>query len=222
MQRVLFAAGLLVGVLVAGPAAGADNPPPLQAEQAADPHGPAQAKGGHGKSSGVLDLSADLGLWTLIVFVLLLLVLRKLAWRPMLEGLQKREQAIHSALEEAQKARDEARHVRAQLQAQLDKAAETVREILDEARRDAQYTKDQMIAEAHKAIQDERARLHREIETAKDQTLQEMFTQTAQLAALLATKAVRRELSLDDHRRLLDEALAELRAAGSKRPRWRM
>src|SRR5438034_11657544 len=56
----------------------------------------------------ILAISWDLGLWTVVVFVLLLLVLRKLAWKPMLEGLHRREATIREAMEEAVRARDEA------------------------------------------------------------------------------------------------------------------
>jgi F-type H+-transporting ATPase subunit b len=171
------------------------------------------------KPVNILALSWDLGLWTLVVFILLLLILSKLAWRPMLEGLQKREANIRGAIEEAQKAREEAQTARAQLQKQLDHAGEQVRDMLDEARRDAQHTTDEMVAKARGEIQTERDRLRREIDTAKDQALKHIWEQSAQLATLISAKAIRRQLSADDHRRLVDEALGELREAGQERVR---
>jgi F-type H+-transporting ATPase subunit b len=153
------------------------------------------------------------------VFILLFLILTKLAWKPMLEGLQKREANIHGALEEAQKARADAQRLRAELRKEMDHAGEKVREILDEARRDAQHTTDEMVAKARGEIQTERDRLRREIDTARDQALQQLWTQSAQLATLVSAKAIRRQLAEDDHRRLVDEALAELRDAGTRRQR---
>ncbi len=167
----------------------------------------------------VMELRWELGLWTLVVFVLLLLILRKAAWKPMLEGLRNREESIRSAIEDAQAARDEAQRLRAQLQGEMNKAHEKVRDILDEARRDAQRTTEEMVARARTEIQTERDRLRREISTARDQALQEIWNQTAQLATLVSAKAIRRELTHDDHRRLVDEALAELRQAGQERQR---
>jgi len=167
----------------------------------------------------ILDISWDLGLWTIVVFGLLLFVLRKLAWKPWLEATQRREQNIRQALEEAQRARDEAQRLRDQLQSEMDRAAEKVRAILDGARSDAQRATEEMLGKARMEIQKERERLLREIGMARDQALQEIWNQTAQLATLVSAKAIRRQLSVDDHHRLVDEAIAELRQAGKQRQR---
>lgn len=162
------------------------------------------------KDINLLAIRWELALWTVVVFVLLCLILRKAAWGPMLEGLQKREQNILSAIEDAQKARDEAQKLRAELQRELDKAYEKVRDILDEARRDAQHATEEMVAKARAEIQSERDRLRREIETAKDQAIQQLWNQAARLATEVSSKVIPRQLNSDDHRRLVDETLAEL------------
>ncbi|MCS6976959.1 MAG: F0F1 ATP synthase subunit B [Gemmatales bacterium] len=166
---------------------------------------------GHEEEGGLLSFNLDLGVWTLVVFLLLLVILKQLAWKPMLEGLKKREDSIRSALEEAQKAREEAEQLRLKLQKEMDHAAETVRAILEEARRDAQHTSEQMLAKAREEINLERERLQRELTIAKDQALQELWNQAADLATLISAKAIRRNLTPEDHRRLMDEALADLR-----------
>ncbi len=166
------------------------------------------------KEPNPLEITWDLGLWTLVVFGLLYYFLRKLVWTPMLSGLQKREDNIRSAVEDAQKARDEAQRLRDQLQREVDHAQEKVRDILDEGRKHAQQTTDEMIAKAKTEIQAERDRLRREIEMARDQALQELWKQTANLATMVSAKAIRRQLSVDDHKRLVDEALKELQGAG--------
>ena len=171
------------------------------------------------KPPDLLTISWDLGLWTLIVFLLLYFILKKMAWGPILQGLRKREETIRGARDEALHAQEEAQKIRAQLQAQMDRAQETVRQIHEEARRRAQQNTEEMIAKARTEIQGERERLRREIETARDQALQELWNQTAQLATVVSAKAIRRQLTPDDHRRLVDEALAELRHAGNDRQR---
>ena len=165
----------------------------------------------------ILSPRLDLTIWTIVVFGLLFLVLRYVklpgasapAFVMMLNGLKKREETIQGALNEAQQAREEAQRIRQQLQQELDQAGEKVREILDEARRDAQRTTEDMIAKARAEIDNERQRLHREIDVARDRALQELWSHTANLAALVAAKAIGRQLTLDDHQKLLDEALAE-------------
>jgi F-type H+-transporting ATPase subunit b len=159
----------------------------------------------------------DLTLWTIVVFLVLLFVLKKFAWKPMLDGLQRREQNIRAAMEEAQRARDEAQKIQSQFQAQMNQASERVREMMDSARKDAQQLNDEMVAKAKSEITAERDRLRREIDSARDQALSEIWKQTAQLASQISAKAIRRGLNEDDHRRLVDEALTELTGAVGKR-----
>ena len=167
----------------------------------------------------------DLGIWTIIVFGLLLLVLRYVklpgasapAWVMMLDGLRRREQNIHAAIAEAQRARDEAQRLREGLQGEMNRAHEKVREILEEGRRAAEGITSEMVAKARADIQAERERLRREIDLARDQALQQLWTQAAQLATLISAKAIRRQLDPEDHRRLVDEAIADLRQLGNGR-----
>jgi F-type H+-transporting ATPase subunit b len=74
-------------------------------------------------------------------------------------------------------------------------------------------------AKATSEIQADRQRLRREVELARDQALQEIWTQAAQLATLISAKALKREVNTDDHRRLVDDALAELHETTQRRDR---
>jgi F-type H+-transporting ATPase subunit b len=210
---MLVAAAVVAVVLTAGPAAAAPE---------TGGHGPTTAtpdnKHAHGEKGGKVDVADkfglkryDLGIYTLIVFLLLLAILGKFAWGPMMRGLDAREAALRKTHEDAEAARAESQKALADVQARLATAADEVRAMLEEARRDAQVVKDQMKADAAADIQAERERIRREIDMARDQALQEIYQQSVQLAALVSTKAVKRELTPADHTRLLDEALADLR-----------
>jgi F-type H+-transporting ATPase subunit b len=157
-----------------------------------------------------LAIVADLGIWAIVIFVLLVFILRKAAWGPMLEGLQKREQSIKSAVEEAKIDREETRRVTAQFQAEMAAKMAAIPKIMEEARRDAEQLKEEMRAEGTKIVQAEKQRALREVSIAKDQALQELSVFSAQLATLISAKAIGRNLSEDDHRRLVDEALDDL------------
>jgi F-type H+-transporting ATPase subunit b len=159
----------------------------------------------------------DLGIWTVVIFILLLWVLRKLAWGPMLEGLQKREETIKNSVEEAKNARAETERISAEFKLKMDQAYAEIPKIMDNARRDAEAFKEDMRTQTAKEVQGERQRLRREIDTARDQALQELWSQAAQLATLISAKAIGRSLTEDDHRRLLDEAIAELGEAANRR-----
>jgi len=192
------------------------------ARAADDAHKKGDTHGGGGPS--VLDIFAgaiDLAIWTIVVFVILLFLLSKYAWKPMLEGLRKREESIKGAVEEAKVARAETQRMQAEFQKKLDEAHQQIPKLLEEARRDAQQLAEEMRAKANADIAAERQRLRREIETATDQALQTIWTKTADIAAEIAGKAIRRALTEDDQRRLVEEAMSELRVAGEARLRER-
>jgi F-type H+-transporting ATPase subunit b len=153
----------------------------------------------------------DLGIWTIIVFVGLLLILRWAAWKPMLEGLRKREEHIRGSVDEARRTRDEMEQLRGQFKLDMDAAYAKIPQLMDQARRDAERMAEELRAKASAEIQADRQRLRHELEVARDQALQELWTHAAQLATLISAKAIGRSLSEDDHRRLLDEALHEIR-----------
>ena len=176
------------------------------------------AHGGHGeKKSGGLDFTGikryDLGIYTLIVFGLLIVILGKYAWPHISEGLKKREAAIIGARDEAAKAKVEAEAFRVQLQKDLAEAQDKIRAMLDEARRDADALRAAEREAGTKDAQAERDRARKEIQNEKDAALQELYQQAVQLAAMMSAKTIRRQLSADDHRRLLDESLADIRSS---------
>ncbi len=212
MQRGLRIVGIgLLAFLLCAPASiyAANEPHAGKAEAGDHPNKTEEAK------QDLFGKATDLAIWTLAVFLILLFVLSKFAWKPMMQGLEHRERAIHSALHEAQQAREEAARLRGQLEEQLRKANDQSRQILDEARRAAERTTAEMTAEAHKKIQAENDRLQRELRLAYDQARRDLQTQAAQLATLVAAKVIRRQMNHDDHRQLVDEALAELRQTGN-------
>lgn len=169
------------------------------------------------KPVDLFELKADLFIWTIVVFLLLFIILKKAAWGPILDGLKQREQNIAGALDAAKQAKLDAEKVQAELRRQLDENAQKVAGMIEEARRDAQHTKDEMVSAARAEIQTERERLRREIDTARDQALQDLWHRSADLATLISAKTIQRHLSPDDHRQLVDAALSDLKAAGDQR-----
>lgn len=211
MRLTLALAGFLTLGLLLGPSVGHVA---AAGDKAAE-HGKADSHGdGHSKGFQLIPEKADLGIWSLVLFLLLLAGLWKVAWKPMVKTLQEREHTILSALEEAEKTRRQTLELQASIQVKMNEASQRVAAVLEEAHRDATALKDQMIAEARAEQQRDRERLLREIETAKDQALKEIWEQSVTLASELSMKTIRRQLSVEDHRRLLDETLVDLKAAG--------
>ncbi len=163
--------------------------------------------------SKLASLSIDLGVWTLVIFGLLFFVLSRMAWPKMISGLQRREQNIRSALDEDEKARVESKTLMGELAKERAEAADKVKAIIDEAKRDAQTTADDLLTKARADITTERDRLKREIQIEVDQAMQSLWTRTASLATQVAGKAIRKQFDGDQQRRLIDEALDDIRKA---------
>jgi F-type H+-transporting ATPase subunit b len=155
-----------------------------------------------------LKFDPDLAVFTGIVFLLLLGVLYKFAWGPISAALDQREKNIADQIAAAESANDEAKRMLAEYEARLAKAAEEVRRILDEARRDAEHTQQEILAKARADAGTEIDRARREIGTAKDQAIKELAETSANLAVDLAGRIVRANLSVQDHARLIEEAMA--------------
>jgi F-type H+-transporting ATPase subunit b len=182
---------------------------------------PALAAGdAHGKQEGGLsfmDLHRyDLGIFTLIVFGLLCAILYWFAWPKISEGLDRREAAITSARDDAVRLRHEAEEIRAKLQGEFANAHDQIRAMLDEARRDADILRAKEREAGQKEAAAERERATREIEIAKDAALQEIYQRSVQLASLMSQKAIRRQMTVEDQNRLVEESLAELKAGAGK------
>ncbi len=152
----------------------------------------------------------DLGLYTLIVFGLLMFILSRFAWPHIRAGLEKREANILAALEQAKKDRADAEARLAEAKKQLQEAAQQAAAILAEARRDAEVLKATEIEKGQKEAQAERERAKRDIEIRMDAMRKELRQEVVELALLIATKALRQQVTIDNHHQLLDEAIAEL------------
>lgn len=164
----------------------------------------------HGEKPVLLSFDPGTAIWAIIVFVALLLVLRGSAWNPILRGLQDREAFIEKSINDAKTEREEAKKLLADYQAQLDKAREEATAIVEEGRRDADGVRQRMLEDARKEAEELSARARREIRLATDGAIKELYDRTANLAVDVAGQIIRKELSPDDHRQLVDEALQKM------------
>jgi len=148
--------------------------------------------------------------WTLLIFLLVLAVLRKFVWGPVLKGLQKREAFIRDSLANAKQQNDDAKRTLAEYVEKLEKSRQEATAIVDEGRRDAEEVKKKIMAEAKSEADAVVKRAKKEIELARDDAVKQLHDQTVMLATSIAGKIVRRQLSPGDQQQLLDEALSEM------------
>lgn len=143
-------------------------------------------------------------------FLLLLLILRRFAYKPLVGMMDARAARIRNDLDEARRLREEGERDRETYRAQLGRARDEARSILEEANTVAGRIRDQALldAEAANAALLERARS--EIAHEKEAAISELRREVADLAIMAATQVVRRNLDGADQRRLVEQALAEV------------
>ncbi len=169
-----------------------------------------------GGKPGLLDLDLVTALSTIAVFVVLLIVLTKAAWKPILSGLQQRENTIKQALDDAAEAHERAKTLIAEYERRLQTAREESQAIFDEARRDAQNIRRQIEEDAQKRAQDTVDRSRREIEQLHAKAWDKLVRDSAAVATEAASRIVRQKLSAEDHAGLVAEVVSEFTSKGPK------
>lgn len=168
------------------------------------------AEEGHGEAPSIF--AGDLGtaIWTLLIFILLVIVLGRYAWRPLLKALQKREDFIRRSLEDAQRDRNEAETRLAELEARLQKAKEESAGIIDQGRKAADEVKRKIETDAQHNAQATLERAKREIELARDAAVKEIYDQAATLATEAASRIIKKEIDAAEHERLIAESIEKM------------
>ncbi|MGZ0169963.1 MAG: F0F1 ATP synthase subunit B [Planctomycetales bacterium] len=186
--------------------------PNLYAADASHP-APEGVEGDHEPETGVpMKPQNDLILWTIVTFVIFLIVLKKIAWGPLIEGLDNRESKYRKLLEDAKADRDKAINMLADYEQKLKAAQGQVDEIIAEARRDADRTKTDILATAQQDAETTRKRALDDIDRARDQAVAELFGHVRANVVSATEKVLSRSLNDADDQRLIDDALAEMSA----------
>lgn len=160
----------------------------------------------------LLKFDPGLMIWTVIVFVITLVILSKLAWGPLLKALDDREKRIHDALTKAEQAQQAAEEAIAQAQSNSDAALRKADDLVKEARVEAQQMRQKMIdeakAESQKTVEQGLARIAAEQRIA----LVEIRKSAADLAIRAAAQLVKSSMSEQQQRQIVEEFLGDLPA----------
>jgi len=165
----------------------------------------------HGKKNPYdpLEWKGELALWSFVTFVIFVLVLRMFAWGPLANALDTREAKIHANIAHAEECRIKAERMLGDYQAKLAAAQDEVIKTLAEARRDAEHTRQEILAQTEKDVATLKDRAVLEIQQTKDSALNELFSHMAGTVASAAEKVLGRALTDVDQDRLVNEALVE-------------
>ena len=158
----------------------------------------------------ISEFSFGLFFWQLLIFIFLVLLLKKFAWKPILDAVNERESSIKDAMSEADKARNEMaaiqesnqkvlKEARAEREALLKDARNTGAEIIAQAKTDAKTEANKIISQAQEAIQNE-----------KRAAVNELKNQVAQISLEIAEKVIDTELANKDKQaQLVDKLLKD-------------
>jgi len=160
--------------------------------------------------STLITPTTGLMIWTLVTFVIVLIVLRKFAFGPIQQLIDTRRQAIVADLDAAQAAREEAQTSLAEYRQQLAEARKEANKIVEDARRVGDERRAAAVAE----LEAEKTRLmqqtREEIQSETRRALNAIKQQVADLTLAATEKVVRAQLNEAEQRRLIDEALADV------------
>ena len=155
----------------------------------------------------LLNIEPGLIIWTVITFIILLMVLRKVAWGTILATLEQREQTIRNSLAEAQRARQEGEQLLVQHQQMLAEANREVLRLLEQGREEAERLRISMTEQAREEAQRLTEAARREIVRERQLAMQELKKTAADLALAAAGRLLNTAMTSEDHRRLVTEFL---------------
>jgi F-type H+-transporting ATPase subunit b len=164
------------------------------------------------KGGGSFLVSPALGLmiWTLVLFGFTMWVLSKVAFPRIQEALDRRANAIRESIEAAERQRAEADQLLEEYRERLKEAREQADDIIARARKAAEAATTEAISEGKERREELVAAARRDIEMETRRSLERIRKEVADLTVLATEKLTRKTLDAEDHKRLIEEALAEV------------
>jgi len=148
--------------------------------------------------------------WTLIIFGLLLVILAKVAWKPLLASLKTRENAIADSLSRAEQARSDAERLIAENKQEPAKAEEEVQKALREGRIYAEQMRHDLVEKAKEEAERMLTQARGEIERDTQRALRQLREEVADLAVMATSKLLDENMNEERHRKMVDKMIAEI------------
>ena len=155
----------------------------------------------------MLEVHGGLLAWTVLTFVLLLVVLKKVAWGPILDALEARENEIKDALNAAEKAREEAERVSSDYEDSIRKAQAEAQQIIADAKTAGEKVKLDLETIASEKADEIIEKAKAQIDAERVKVISEIKTVAVEISLSAAAKVIEKNLDSDDNRKLVNEAL---------------
>ena len=151
-------------------------------------------------------------IWTIVTFLVLLALLARFAWRPLLDALEKRQDVIRKSLDDARQARQELEQVKTEAAKVLSEARAEAGEIISRTRSDAARFADEMKQKARTDADALVKHAERQIEMQTARAMESIRRESVDLSVAIASKILRRSISKEDNERLIDDTLKEMQS----------
>ncbi|MEK7670487.1 MAG: F0F1 ATP synthase subunit B [Bacteroidota bacterium] len=158
----------------------------------------------------MFDINPGLSIWTTVVFVLLVIVLKRFAWKPILQALTEREEKIRGALEQADKARAEAAALLKQNEKNMARAEEEYQKMMREAKSLGEKMKEDIVNKARLQGQLELQRASEEIQRNLEAAKHQLRSEVADLAIKAAGKILDETLDAQRQKKMIDSFLNQM------------
>ncbi|MBI2150312.1 MAG: F0F1 ATP synthase subunit B [Acidobacteria bacterium] len=152
-------------------------------------------------------------IWTIVTFLVLLGLLAKFAWRPLLRALESRQESIKRSLEDAEWARKELERLRQESAKIIQQAHVEAESIISKTWSDAERLREEVKQTARKEADGILRGAEQQIQLQTREALQQIRHEVADIAVLLASKVIERNLSKEDNERLINETLKQMQAS---------
>jgi F-type H+-transporting ATPase subunit b len=149
-------------------------------------------------------------IWTILTFLVLMALLARFAWRPLLEALERRASAIRQSLDDARKAKEDLERVHVESARLLGEARAKADEILNATRADANRFRDEMKEKARAEAASLVKAAERQIQHETARALQQIRQEAVGLSVDIASKLLQRNVSAADNQRLIEQALQQM------------
>ena len=149
-------------------------------------------------------------IWTIITFLVLLSLLAKFAWRPLLQALESRQESIRKSLDDARQAKLELERLQQESVQILRQARIEAESIIARSREDAERLREELKQKARAEAEAVVKNAERQIGLETARALQQIRTEAVDLSVMIASKIIQRNLSKEDNERLIDEALRQV------------
>ena len=165
---------------------------------------------GEGGGGGLLSVNPGLSIWTIVIFLIVLVILSKAAYPRILGAVEAREAHIAQLTEAAERDREEAAALAAENRRLVEDTRARVHGALEEARQQAEKMRAEVVESANRERAELMERARRDLVAEREVALDTVRRDAVVLAMAAAEKLVRRSLDSEDNRRLVQEALAQM------------